>query len=165
MVGLNENLYSPAWNLVAKNLTNLSTKMFKFLCTLVLTYKEIKHVFTHIRAPLHPQTLRHYTNTVFITSPTAGVRSIVISVSVCLNVCLFVRISQQELSSSWDGRPFRKRGLLCPFQRKLVPSNTMWPGSRFTSMTSFILIHPTGNRLARIHQSYRQAGQDNGPIA
>jgi len=75
--------------------------MFKFLCALVLTYKEIKHVvFSHVQAPLHLQTLRHYTNTVFITSPTAGVRSIVMSVSVCLNVCLFVRISQQELSSS-----------------------------------------------------------------
>jgi len=44
------------------------------------------------------------------------------------------------------------------------PSNTMWPGSRPTSMPSFVLIHPT------VWPQYtnvtdRQIGQDNGPIA
>jgi len=57
----------------------------------------------------------------------------------------------QELSSSWDWRPWpqktwaQKRGgrLLCPFHGGAGSlSNTMWPGSRSTSITSGIFIHP-----------------------
>ena len=43
-------------------------------------------------------------------------------------------------------------------------SNAMWPGSKPTSMSSFILIHPP--IFAIIHQRHRQTGQtDDGPIA
>jgi len=56
---------------------------------------------------------------------------------------------EQELSSSWDGRPFghnrrgpKRRGLQCPFWgRGLHPHLTLWSGPRSTSILSGILIH------------------------
>jgi len=58
---------------------------------------------------------------------------------------------EQQLSSSWDGRPFghnrhgpKSRGLPCPFAVPLyVGEATIWPGQRPTSIPSGILLHPT----------------------
>jgi len=50
----------------------------------------------------------------------------------------------------------RGRGLLCPSRRGAgSPSNTMWSGSRPTSNRAKFHVDPS-NRLATIHQRYRQ---------
>jgi len=75
----------------------------------------------------------------------------------------------QQLSSSWDGGQFghnrhgpKSGGCCAPFPvGSGSPSNTMWPGPRPTS----VLSPNPSNRLATIHQRYRQTRQtDNGPI-
>jgi len=67
------------------------------------------------------------------------------SLSLCPSLC------QQDFNSCWDGRPFGhnrhgpKMGEMpCPFPwgRSWVPSNTLSPGPRPTSVPSGILIHP-----------------------
>jgi len=82
---------------------------------------------------------------------------------------------QQELSSSWDGRPFRRNrhrpksgGGCCALSVGGAgsPSNTMAPGP--TSAPSGILIHPTV-RPQYTNVIYRQTGQTDrtsvqGPV-
>ena len=60
------------------------------------------------------------------------------------------------------------RGLLCPFWAAEAgsPSNTISPGPRLYLHTKWHF--DPSNRLATIHQRYRQdrkTGQDNGPVA
>jgi len=83
---------------------------------------------------------------------------------------------QQELSRCWDGPTCQSkldrnlRGTAVPLSVAWSsgagsPSNTMWPGTRPTSVPSDILIHPTVC-MATIHQRYRQTDrQDNGHVA
>ena len=57
-------------------------------------------------------------------------------------------ISHNELSSSWDARPFGhnrhgpKIGGCAPLWGAGSPSNTVWPEPRPTSIPSGILVHP-----------------------
>jgi len=76
--------------------------------------------------------------------------------------------SQQVLSSGWDGRQFghnrhgpKSGGCCAPFWEGGSPSNTVSPGPRPTSIPSGWHLDQS-NRLATIHQRYRQ---DSGPIA
>jgi len=112
---------------------------------------------------LHPHNVQLHAVThkaLCYTSPSVGVRSVAITVFVCLSVCLFARISQQQLSSCCrDGRQTatvdveRKMGAAVPLfpGGAGFPSNAMSPGFRPISAPSGILIHPI-NR-------YRQTGQ------
>ena len=66
--------------------------------------------------------------------------------------------------ASWSIQPFghkrymgRKLRGSAPLGRGAgSPSNTMWPGPRPTCVPSFILILDPSNRLATVHQWYRQ---------
>ena len=70
------------------------------------------------------------------------------------NILLSLSLKEvwQDLSSSWDGRPFghnrhgpKRGGLLCHFTGGggWAPSNTIWSAPRSTSVPSGILTHPT----------------------
>jgi len=63
---------------------------------------------------------------------------------------------QQTWAENW--------GRVVPLWRELGP-HTMWPGPRPTAMPSFILNLDPSNRLATIHQRYRQKGQTDGTMA
>jgi len=69
---------------------------------------------------------------------------------------MFVTWAEAYLRTKWHLDPSSRlattemdrklgRGVLCPpfLGGSWLPSNTMWPGPRSTSMPSFILIHPT----------------------
>ena len=92
----------------------------------------------------------------------SGPRSTSIPSGVFIHLAVWPQdMGQQELSSSWDGRPWQicERDAVRLWRSTGNPSNTMWPARRSTSVPSGIFIHaafqPFGHNSVGCHSPRR----------